>query len=295
MSLLDLRRRIKSIKNTQKITRAMQLVAASKMKKAQDAALRGRPYAEELTTLIENIVHATGGRVEHPFFLRRVHPKKIAFIVFTADRGLCGAFNTNIIRYVVRREMAAGQTKQLICAGRKGMQSLKHAANATIVAEFDGLTDKPSFTDITGIARVAIDGFMAGDFDEVRVVYNRFVNTMTQEVTEKKLLPLSSIDIDGDGIADAKQRAFTTEYLFEPSPTRVLDRMLPRYIETIIWQALLESNASEQSARMVAMKSATDNAKELTSALTLEMNKARQAAITTEIAEIVGGAEALAA
>lgn len=283
-SLLDLRRRIKSVNNTQKITRAMQLVAASKMKKAQDAALAGRPYADELVKLVANLVKHAGANLSHPYFA--VRPvKKVAYILFTGDRGLCGAFNTNLIRHVVKKK---DEDATLICVGRKGVQFFKTTQICPVTAEFEGLGDKPSFLDTVGITRVAVDGFLNGDWDEVRVVYGHFVNTMSQEVTEAKLLPLAAEDVESE---DAPSAA--VDYLFEPGAEAVLNRLLPRYLETRVWQSLLESNASEQSARMIAMKSATDNAKELSSALTLEMNKARQAAITTEISEIVGGAAAL--
>lgn len=290
-SLLHYRRRIKSVKNTQKITRAMQLVAASKMKKAQDAAIRGRPYAEELATLIENLVIHAGKNLQHPLSLARENPKRIAFIVFTTDRGLCGSFNSSILRYLVKRELAPGQEKVLICVGRKGMNFFKSFRTYEVSASFDGLADKPRFMDTVGIARVAVDGFLRGDFDEVRVIYNHFVNTITQRITEKTLLPFSA----PERTEVMQKNATEADYLFEPSPETVLARVLPRYLETITWQALLESNASEQSARMVAMKSATDNAKELAGDLTLAMNKARQANITKELAEIVSGADALAA
>lgn len=291
MSLLDLRRRVKSVKNTQKITRAMQMVAASKMKRAISNALAGRPYAEELAKLVENLLLRAGDdKLDHPFFLRRENPKKIAFFTFTADRGLCGAFNSNIIRYVIKQELAPGQEKILICVGRKGMQFFKNFSAVRVEAEFEGLTDKPKFLDTVGITRVAIDGFLSGEFDEVRLVYSHFVNSITQRITKKTLLPF----IATEHTKETQETATKTDYLFEPNPKVVLDRLLPRYLETQVWQSLLESNASEHSARMVAMKSATDNAKELISTLTLEMNKARQTQITKEISEIVGGAEALA-
>ncbi len=291
MSLLDLRRRVKSVKNTQKITRAMQMVAASKMKKAQESALAGRSYAEELAKLIESLLlHAGTDNLEHPYFLKRENPKKIAYILFTADRGLCGGFNSNLIRYIVRKELGAGQSKILICAGRKGMNFFQNFIGTEVVAEFEGLTDKPAYLDTVPVTRVAIDGFLNGDFDEVRVVYNHFVNTMTQEVTEKLLLPFTA----PERTKEDQVKAAAVDYLFEPSAGAVLERLLPRYLETTIYQSQLESNASEQSARMIAMKSATDNAKELTEALTLVMNKARQTQITTEISEIVGGSAALA-
>jgi len=285
-SLLDLRRRISSVKNTQKITKAMQLVAASKMKKAQDAALAGRPYAEELTKLIQSLMLHAGTSLQHP--LAEARPvKKICYILFTADRGLCGGFNGNLIRHVAKKELIAGQAKCVIAVGRKGLAFFKNISDCPVEAEFDGLGDKPTFMQTVGIARVAVDGFLAGDWDEVKIVYGHFINTMLQEVTELPLLPFSAPES-----AEAPAAA-SADYLFEPSPEAVLDRLIPRYLETQVWQALLESNASEQSARMIAMKSATDNAKDLQDDLTLVMNKARQAQITKEISEIVGGAAAL--
>ncbi|MDD3066637.1 MAG: ATP synthase F1 subunit gamma [Candidatus Gracilibacteria bacterium] len=299
MSLLDLRRRLKSIRNTQKITKAMQMVSASKMKKAQDAALAGRPYAVELEKLIRNLVRSNKVGLQNRFFERRggsrgkKDTKKILFLFFTADRGLCGAFNSNIIRYLYRREMQPNQEKAIACIGRKGMQFFKHMGGS-VVAEFEGLGDKPSYLATAPITKLATDGFLKGEWDEVRLVYNHFVNTMQQEITEKILLPFTAEVVEAKVDAAKKEKEKEVEYIFEPSPKAVFDRILPRYLETIVYQSLLESNASEQSARMVAMKSATENAGELMGSLTLEMNKARQAGITTEILEIVGGAEALA-
>jgi F-type H+-transporting ATPase subunit gamma len=266
----------------------MEMVAASKMKKAQDSALNGRPYSEELEKLIENIIK-NNSEITHPYFLKPENPKKILFLFFTADRGLCGAFNSNISRYIMRREMQAEQEKNIVAIGRKGMNFCKHIGE-NIVAEFDGLGDKPDLLATTPISKLAIDGFLNGEFDEVRIIYNHFVNTMQQKITEKILLPLTPPMID----TEEEEKFAQIEYLFEPNDTAVLDKILPRYLETIVYQSLLESNASEQSARMVAMKSASENAGALIDTLTLEMNKARQTSITTEILEIVGGSEALA-
>lgn len=264
------------------------MVAASKMKKAQDAALAGRPYSEELKKLIENIIQRSG-QIEHPFFIKKDQPKKILLIFFTADRGLCGAFNSNVARYLIKREMAENQTRALIAVGRRGMQFAKHFGE-NVIAEFEGLSDNPEFIATAPITRLALDEFLSSDFDEVRLIYNHFVNTMSQELTEKVLLPLTT-----PIPKNTEEEKFSEiEYLFEPNPKIVFDKILPRYLETIVFQSLLESNASEQSARMVAMKSASENASELMDTLTLELNKARQASITTEILEIVGGAEALA-
>ena len=285
MSLLDLRRRIKSVKGTQKITKAMQLVAASKMKRAQDAALKSRPYADELQALIDALVR-TGGSTRHPFFRESGVVKKVAYVVFTGDRGLCGAFNSNAIRQVMRSALPAGAGKALIAVGRRGGLYFKRFVPSQLVAEFDNLADHPKFLDTVGIARILIEGFLKGDWDEVRLVYTKFVSTMQQDLVEVPLLPLKK---------PAGGEVVTSTYTFEPSPEEVLARMLPRALEVQIWQALLESNASEQSARMVAMKNATDNARELTKDLTLEMNKTRQAMITREISEIVAGVESMAA
>ncbi len=290
MSLLDLRRRLKSINSTQKITRAMEMVAASKMKKAQNAALSGRPYAEELAKLIENIIQSSG-EIQHPYFLKREKSQKILFIFFTADRGLCGAFNSNISRYLLNRKMDEDQEKIITAVGRKGMQFCKHTGE-NVVAEFEGMSDKPDYLKTAPITKLAVDGFLSGEFDEVRILYNHFVNTMQQEITEKVLLPLTPPEAKNE--EKEEKKVAETEYLFEPNAKAVFEKILPRYLETIVYQSLLESNASEQSARMVAMKSASENAGELISTLTLEMNKARQTSITTEILEIVGGVEALA-
>ncbi len=265
------------------------MVAASKMKKAQDAALSGRPYAVELEKLIENIVKSSGGNIDHPFFMKREQPKKILFLFVTADRGLCGAFNSNIARYLLKREMQPNQEKFIATVGKKGMSFCKHSG-LNIIAEFEGLGDKPNYLATAPITKLAVDGFLSGEFDEVVILYNHFVNTMQQEITEKTLLPLTPPEAKTE-----EEKEFTQiEYLFEPNMNSVFEKILPRYLETIVYQSILESNASEQSARMVAMKSASENAGELIQTLTLDLNKARQASITTEILEIVGGAEALA-
>ena len=268
----------------------MEMVAASKMKKAQDAALGGRPYARALEKLIRNIAARNGSELEHPYFLKKENPQKILFLFFTADRGLCGAFNSNISRHLLRREMQPRQQKMIVAVGRRGMNFCKHLGE-NVVAEFEGLSDKPDFLATAPITRIAVDGFLSGEFDEIRILYNHFVNTMSQEITEKVLLPLTPPTEEEN---ETTEKSMKFEYLFEPSAEKVLQQILPRYLETIVYQSLLESNASEQSARMVAMKSASDNAGELIDTLTIEMNKERQASITTEILEIVGGAEALA-
>ena len=264
----------------------MEMVAASKMRKAQNAALAGRPYALELEQLIQNLVSYTQGQFRHPFFANSASdlPKKnILFVLFTADRGLCGGFNTNLIRYLMPQGQSAAQVQDLVCVGQKGLNFFKNSG-AKIIAEFSNLSDQPDYLATTPLTKLLMEEFLQQNYSEIRLVYNYFMNTMTQKVTEKILLPLQPI----------KSEAVTPrEYLFEPSPQAVLERILPRYLETIVYQTLLESIASEQSARMVAMKSATENAGELIDTLTLELNKARQASITTEILEIVGGAEAL--
>lgn len=279
----------------------MEMVSASKMKKAQDAALAGRPYANELEKLIKNLVANNKAQLHHPLFERRSDDrrqsaKKILFLFFTADRGLCGAFNSNIIRYLSRKRLEPGQEKQIVCIGRKGMQFFKYVGEK-VIAKFEGVTDNTTFLKTAPVTRLAIDSFLSREVDEVRLLYNHFENTMTQRITEKVLLPFSAIEPEDDLNPtkiekDALDKQI--EYLFEPDSKAIFDRILPRYLETIVYQAALESNASEQSARMVAMKSATENAGELIDTLTLELNKARQASITTEILEIVGGAEALA-
>lgn len=281
---LELRRRIRSVENTRQITRAMQLVAASRMRRAQDAADAARPYAREIRELMRQLIRATATELLPPLLRSRpVH--RSAYVVMTTNRGLCGALNSNVIRVAAEQLEAAsaGSEVSLVVVGRRGRIALR--GTAPVLAAFTDISDRPTSADIGPVARIVIDGYLAGDFDEVHVVYPEFVNTLTQRPTSVRLLPVVlPEDIDS---RDA-------DVIFEPSPEIVLEALVPRFVETVLYQSLLELTASEQSARMVAMRAATDNASELIDALGLAYNKLRQAKITSEIIDIASGANALA-
>jgi len=288
-STLDIRRRIRSVKNTSQITRAMQMVAAAKMRKAQAAAIAGRPYEEAL----DRVLGALAGHVdpiEHPLFQRR-EVKRELIILITTDKGLCGALNTNLFR-----ELANTQPTQteFFGIGRKGNQFLARTRRS-LVADFP-VSETPLFKEIRPIARLAVERFLAEEVDRVSVLYSRFVNTLTQVPTFRRLLPLSTDlpESKASGSAEAASdksdtpsgKAIPGGFLFEPSERAVLDTVVPHYISYQLFKTVLDARASEHSSRMVAMKNATDNAKELVKHLTLEYNKIRQASITTELIEI---------
>jgi F-type H+-transporting ATPase subunit gamma len=292
-SLKEIRGRIASIRNISQITRAMELVAASRMRRAQEAILAARPYDDELRSALSRVTAAVGEEVD-PLLARRP-VRKLALIVMTTDRGLAGALDTNTVRAALRHiaEQAGGRNGDgpvevtAITVGRKGRDQLRRAG-VPIAAHFPRLGDRPGFADVTPIARLVSEDFLEGAYDEIAVVYPGFVSTLTQRATVTTLLPVPRpADLDPD---EAER---TDEYLFEPSPEAVLSRLLPHYVGVDLFRAVLEANASEQSARMIAMRSATDNANELMGDLTLVYNKTRQATITREMIEIASGAEAL--
>jgi len=272
-STLDLRRRIKSVKNTAQITKAMQMVAAAKMRKAQAAALAGRPYQEMLT----RVLAAIKGRVEptsHP--LLAVRPvKKDLMLIFSTDKGLCGPLNTSLFREITDDDR---EKTEFVVMGRKAVQFIARTRR-NLTADF-ALKDSVRFADIRPIARFASEKFISGEVDQVRVLYPKFVNTLNQQPVLRNLLPVPAEELDIEGEANRG------EYLFEPDVHGVLDAILPHYIAFQLFQMALNARASEHSARMVAMKNATDNAKELIKDLTLEYNKVRQENITTELLEI---------
>jgi F-type H+-transporting ATPase subunit gamma len=292
-SLKEIRGRIASIRNISQITRAMELVAASRMKRAQEAILAARPYSDELRSALSRVTAAVGEEVDPLLARRPVH--RLGLIVMTTDRGLAGALDTNTVRAALRfiSERAGGRNgdgaveASAITVGRKGRDQLRRAG-VPIAAHFPRLGDRPGFADVTPIARLVAEDFLAGIFDEIGVVYPGFISTLTQRATITTLLPVPR----PEDLA-AEEAARTDEYLFEPSPQAVLRRLLPHYVGIDLYRAVLESNASEQSARMIAMRSATDNASELMDDLTLVYNKTRQATITREMIEIASGAEAL--
>jgi len=290
----DIRRRIKSIKNTAQITKAMQMVAASKMRKAQQAALAGRPYAEQLNKVLASVATRSEDNSHELLRSREVHKELV--IVISTDKGLCGALNTNLLREVARFDPG---TTVFIAAGRKGMEYLARAKRA-VLAEFE-LKDNFTFLESKAISRFAMEKFRSGEVDKVTVVFTDFVNTLTQLPKARPILPISSLELDigihgESGVIAAPAASVAegaTEYLFEPAMANVLSAILPHFVHFQVYQMVLDSKASEHSARMVAMKSATDNAKQIIKDLTLEYNKIRQASITTELLEITTAQMAL--
>ncbi|MDR0433442.1 MAG: F0F1 ATP synthase subunit gamma [Gracilibacteraceae bacterium] len=276
----DIRRRIRSVANMQQITKAMKMVAASKLRRAQEKVVASRPYAEKLRAMLARLA-ASGGDFSHPLLDKRP-VKNIGYILVSSDKGLCGGFNANLIR-AAREELAVedGAARSLIIVGQKGLDFFRRR-DADIRAQFTGTGDSPDFAAARRIAAQATELYASGALDEVRVIYARFVSVLNQIPTVVRLLPIEPAAEGGAG-----------EYIIEPSPAVMLDLLLPGYIESKLFNALLESKASELGAKMTAMDSATENAKEMIDKLTLAMNRARQAAITTEITEIVGGAAAL--
>ena len=282
----ELRRRIRSVGNTAQITRAMEMVSASKMRRAQEMMFAGRPYADQVAALISAIAASLGPQDEiHPLLDRRP-ANKIGLVLVTPDRGLCGVLPGNVIRLAEQTvAQARDSALSFVTVGRKG-RSWMLRRGFDVVADLSGLEDRPSLLDTQPAARVAISGYTDGSFDRVDLIYTDFVSTSNQRPRRRQLLPVEIPD-------EPDQRR--PDYLFEPTPYEVLSQLLPRYIEVLIYQAVLEAKASEHSARMIAMHNATENARELVQELTLTYNNARQASITNEILEIASGAETLRA
>ncbi len=297
-SVREIKRRIKSVKNISQITRAMQMIAASRMRRAQEQAKASRPYAAKSWEILTHLSAQRGNTQQlHPLLTQRAEVNKVAIILMTSDRGLAGGYNGNIIRATSRFMLENGrQDASLITVGRKG-RDLMIRYGRTVVAEFSDLPARPTSLHLSPIARVAIDGFLTGEYDEVYLAYTDFVNTLTQDPTMRLLLPIRPGTVDSKVMSEyleQEETLVTTEYLYEPDPATLLDTVLPRFTELQIYQAFLEARASEESARMVAMRNATENANDLIGELTLTYNKVRQSAITSEMLDIVGGAEALA-
>jgi F-type H+-transporting ATPase subunit gamma len=276
------KRRIKGVQNIAKITRAMEMIAASKMRKAQERGLAGRPYAEKIQQVIADLAALPEKTAPHPLLERR-EVKKILLVHITPDRGLCGGLNANLNRRLANYIMEQKTPVSVIAVGRKG-RDFAARAGLNVSAEFIGLGDQPKFLDTLPISRIVIDEYSKGAVDMVYITYARFVSTMVQKPDMRQLLPVQPAAIPAGQNVD---------YLYEPGAEAVLDGLLPRFVEMEIYHALLESIASEQSARMVAMKSATDSANDLIGDLTLLYNKARQEAITRDLLDIVGGVAAL--
>ena len=281
----EIRTKITSIKNTQKITSAMEMVAASKMRKTQVRMLATRPYAEKIAQIIHHLAHANP-EYQHPYLIER-EIKRVGVIVITSDRGLCGGLNSNLFRksIVQMKQWEAENLEIDLCTiGSKGAGFFA-TINANIIGQVSKLGDTPHLEEIIGIIKLMLDAYDEGKIDALYVMYNKFVNTMTQQPTVENLLPVRAEEIS--------ELKGGWDYIYEPDAKEVLDKLLIRYIESIVYQGLVENNACEQAARMVAMKSASDNAGEIIDELQLVYNKARQAAITQEISEIVGGAAAV--
>jgi len=282
----EIRTKIKSVQNTRKITKAMEMVAASKMRKAQDRMRRARPYGEKIRTIAAHISHANP-EYRHPFLVERDTVKRVGIILITTDKGLCGGLNTNVQRLAltkIKEWQAEGEQFEVCCIGNKSLGFMQRLG-MNIVSQVTQLGDRPQMDRLIGAVKVMLDGYTQDRFDRLMIFYTRFINTMKQEPVMEQLLPLS-----GERLGAPEG---TWDYIYEPEAQSVLDQALTRYIEAIIYQALTENMASEQSARMVAMKAASDNAGTVIDELTLVYNKSRQAAITKELSEIVGGAAAV--
>ena len=282
----EIRVKIRSVQSTRKITKAMEMVAASKMRKAQDRMRAARPYADKIRNVAAHISHSNP-EYRHPFLVERDTVKRIGIIVITTDKGLCGALNTNVLRLVLNKYkewQSEGEEVDACCLGGKGLGFMQRLG-VNVVSNVAGLGDRPNLERLVGAVKVMLDGYASDKFDRLLMFSTRFINTMKQEPTMEQILPLS-----GERLGAPEG---TWDYIYEPEAKAVLDQVLTRYMESIIYQAVAENMASENSARMVAMKAASDNAETLIDELTLIYNKNRQAAITKEISEIVSGAAAV--
>ena len=284
----EIRGKIKSVENTKKITKAMEMVAASKMRKAQERMRAARPYSEKIRNIAANLSKANP-EYTHPFMVQRAESKRIGLIVVTTDKGLCGGLNTNVLRLVtnkMREVEGSGAKIEAVAIGNKGLGFLNRA-NVPVVSHVVQLGDTPHLDKLIGPVKVLLDAYQDGKLDAVYVCYNKFVNTMKQQPTLEQLLPLQADQLE------VNKGSPSWDYIYEPDATTVIDELLVRYVEALIYQAVAENMASEQSARMVAMKSASDNAVSVIGELKLIYNKTRQAAITKELSEIVAGAAAV--
>lgn len=299
-SARDIKKRIRSIKNISQITRALEAVSASRVRKAQARVLASRAYSEKAWEILLNVQStATKGIPLHPLLTARTEIKQVMIVLITSDRGLAGAFNSNIIRVAQRFAQRLGKPVKYVAVGKKGRDSLVRM-RANVVAEFSDLPAEPTIATISPIARLAIDEFLSGSVDAVFIAYTDFINTLTQRPVVLGWLPLipyhTEDQVMSEMVKDVPEvSANSMDYEYEPNAATILDEIVPRFTELQLYQALLESQASEHSARMVAMRNASDSAGQLIGDLTLVYNKARQAAITAEILDIVGGAEALQA
>ncbi len=287
----EIRGKIKSVENTKKITKAMEMVAASKMRKAQERMRSARPYADKIRNITAHLSEANP-EYKSPYLRQSASPKKVGFIVVTTDKGLCGGLNTNVLRAVtnkMKEVQSAGGTIHTVAIGNKGFGFLNRIG-ATVVSHATQLGDAPQLEKLIGPVKVMLDAFVEGKLDAVYLCYTKFINTMKQEPLVEPLLPLAASRLEQSA---AEKKQYGWDYIYEPDAPTVIDDLLTRYIEALVYQAVAENMASEQSARMVAMKAATDNAGTLIGELKLVYNKTRQAAITKELSEIVSGAAAI--
>ncbi|MFC2036727.1 ATP synthase F1 subunit gamma [Chloroflexota bacterium] len=296
-STREIRRRIRSVKNISQVTRAMQMVAASKMRRAQAQVLATRPYSEKAWQILNNLAAQRGvDETVHPLLQIREEIRTIGMVLVTSDKGLCGSYNHNMIQHAWHFISELPHPVELVTVGKRGRDAMWRMGQ-TIVAEFSGLPPQPGLLDITPIARTIMEGFIAGRYDAVYLAHTDFINTLAQRPAIWQLLPIRPLQLGVTPVSEYRGERTSSsmvEYIYEPDPRTILDTVLPRFTELQIYQAVLESLASEHSARMVAMQSATENANDLLADLTLTYNRARQEAITTEMLDIVGGAEALA-
>jgi F-type H+-transporting ATPase subunit gamma len=287
----ELRTKIKSVENTKKITKAMEMISVSKMRKAQERMRAARPFSEKIRNIASNLGQANPEYVHN--FMKQNDGKSVGFIVVTTDKGLCGGLNTNLLRAVtakLRETQAAGKTVQAVAIGGKGLGFLNRMG-ARVVSHVTQLGDRPHLDRLIGPVKVLLDMYAKGEVSTVYLCYNDFVSTMRQEPTVRQLLPLSAAEMDAETKASGTQHGW--DYIYEPDAQTVIDDLLVRYVEALVYQALAENMASEHAARMVAMKAATDNAGNVIAELKLVYNKTRQAAITKELSEIVSGAAAI--
>ena len=280
-ALIDIRRRIRSVKNTQQITKALKMVSAAKLRRAQESMFAARPYARTMAQVLKDVAARTEGEENHPLFRAAAKDGKILIIVVTADKGLCGAFNSSLLR-VAQRFLGQNAKREIVvdAVGRKGRDYLRR--RTVVRKEYIGVFQALAFSKAQEIAQSAMKAFLDREVDEVMLLYNEFKSVIQQRIVIERLLPLQAVE----------EQKGVQEYLYEPSPQLIFEKLLPKIVETTVWQALLESNAAEHGARMAAMDSATRNASQTIDSLTLYMNKVRQAAITKEIIEVVSGSAA---
>ena len=292
-STQDLKRRVRSITNTRKVTRAMELVASARLRRAQHRIEQMRPYADRMLELMAGVSQAAGA-VRLPLLERRENVQRVALVPVTADRGLAGGFNAQVIRRslaLMREHQAQGREVVWFSTGRKAGSTLRFR-RLNVAQAWTGFSERPEYSDAQAVAHAVSEAYTSGEVDAVYVVYNAFVSALTQKVTVRELLPIPTDVLEG-GEDDEEVGGLTPDFIYEPEPQEILARLLPVYVETELYRALLESAASEQGARMTAMRNASKAAGELIDSLTLAMNRARQAEITQEILEVVAGADAL--